>query len=78
MNVFYISWKPDADVCGEAAGLCFAGRVLDLVVTYGGNGLFYWEVVDACMPIASGTETSAAAARRAAETAARLEAIRAA
>ena len=32
MELYFINWKPDADVCGEAAGMSCDGRVLDLVV----------------------------------------------
>lgn len=76
MDLYLMGWKPDADVYGEAAGLACDGRVLDLVVTYCGDGTFAWEVVDECDSIASGTVTSAAEARRAAETAGRRALIR--
>ncbi|WP_165932850.1 hypothetical protein [Rhizobium sp. BK251] len=69
-------WKTDADVCGEAAGMSCDGRVLDVVVTYCGDGSFFWEVVDGCDSIASGTAASAADARRAAEAAGRRAFIR--
>lgn len=69
MTVRLIKWKPDADVYGEAAGLVFGDRVLDLVVTYCGDGTFEWDVVDACDFIASGVTVTAAEARRASEDA---------
>ena len=81
MNIRFLGWKPDAEVYGEAAGLAFGKRVLDLVVTYCGDGSFFWEVVDDDLTderIASGTAVSAAEARRAAETAGRRAFIRAA
>ncbi|NRF10801.1 hypothetical protein [Agrobacterium pusense] len=77
MDLYVMPWKPDDDVYGEAAGLACDDRVLDLVVTHG-DGTFYWEVVDGCDSIACGTATSAAEARRAAETAGRRAFIRAA
>lgn len=79
MDLYFMGWKPDADVYGEAAGLACDGRVLDLVVTYCGNGTFAWEVVDddcAEERIASGTTTNIEEARRAAETAGRRALIR--
>lgn len=81
MDLYVMPWKPDADVCGEAAGMSCDGRVLDLVVTFCADGTFFWEVVDDHLVeerIASGTTASAAEARRAAETAARRAFIRAA
>lgn len=78
MNVYFMGWKSDADVCGEAAGMAFHNRFLDLVVTYGNDGKFYWEVVDGCDRVDSGEANSAAEARRAAETAGRRAFIRAA
>lgn len=78
MDLYEMPWKPDAEVCGEAAGMSCDGRVLDLVVTYCGNGIFAWEVVDECDSIASGTAATAAEARRAAETAGRRAFMRAA
>ncbi|RCW23171.1 hypothetical protein DFR48_10740 [Ciceribacter lividus] len=81
LKLQFMGWKPDADVCGEAAGMAFGKRVLDLVVTYCGDGSFFWEVVDDDLTdarIAFGTVTSAAEARRAAETAVRRAFIRAA
>ncbi len=81
MDLHIIPWKPDADVCGEAAGMSCDGRVLDLVVTYCGDGSFFWEVVDDNLTdarVASGSTASAAEARRAAETASRRGFIRAA
>ncbi|TAY24460.1 hypothetical protein ELH92_25900 [Rhizobium ruizarguesonis] len=77
MDLQFMNWKPDADVFGEAAGLAFGSRVLDLVVTHG-DKTFPWEVVDGCDSIASGTAASADEARRAAETAGRRAFIRAA
>ncbi len=78
MKLQFLRWKPDADVCGEAAGMAFGDRVLDLVVVHGNDDeTFPWEVNDGDV-IASGTATSAAEARRAAESAARREFIRAA
>lgn len=70
MELYFLPWEPDADVCGEAAGMSCDGRVLDLVVTYCADGTFAWEVVDEDS-IASGTATSAEEARRAAEAAGR-------
>ncbi|MDE1993159.1 MAG: hypothetical protein KGI75_11705 [Rhizobiaceae bacterium] len=81
MDLYVMPWKPDTDVCGEAAGMSCDGRVLDLVVTYCADGTFAWEVVDddrAEERIASGTAASAAEARRAAEAAGRRAFIRAA
>lgn len=79
MNVHFLPWKPDPDVCGESAGMASGDRVLDLVTTHGDDGeTFPWEVVDGCDSIASGTAASAADARRAAETAGRRAFIRAA
>jgi hypothetical protein len=81
MELYIMPWKPDADVCGEAAGMSCDGRVLDLVVTYCGDGSFFWEVVDDDLTdarIASGTALSAAEARRATEAAGRRAFIRAA
>ncbi|MBW9063823.1 hypothetical protein JNB71_10870 [Rhizobium herbae] len=77
MKLQFMSWKPDADVYGESAGMAFGDRVLDLVVTHG-EEIFPWEIVDGCEPIASGEAKSAAEARRAAETAGRRAFIRAA
>ncbi|MDL2410653.1 hypothetical protein PY650_34815 [Rhizobium calliandrae] len=77
LKLQFMGWKPDADVYGEAAGMASDGRVLDLVVTHG-DEIFPWEVVDGCDPIAFGEATSAAEARRAAETAGRRAFIRAA
>lgn len=77
MNVYFMSWKPDAGVYGEAAGLAAGNRVLDLVVTHGDES-FPWEIVDGCDPIASGAAATAAEARRAAENAARRSLIHAA
>lgn len=71
MTAQFVSWKPDADVYGEAAGLAFRDRVLDLVITYCGDGTFEWEVVDACDVIACGITVSASEARHAAENAGR-------
>jgi hypothetical protein len=79
MDLYFMGWKPDADVYGEAAGLACDGRVLDLVVTHCGDGSFFWEVIDDDLTderIASGTAASAAEARRAAETAGRRALIR--
>lgn len=78
MDLYIMPWKPDADVCGEAAGLACDDRVLDLVVTYCADGTFLWEVVDGCNSIASGTTTSVDEARRAAETTGRRAFMRAA
>lgn len=78
LKLQFMRWRPDADVCGESAGMAFGDRVLDLVTTHGDDGKTYpWEVVDGCDVIASGTATSAAEARRAAETAGRRAFIRA-
>ena len=68
----FIPWKPDADVCGEAAAMSCDGRFVDLVVTYCADGRFYWEVIDdssADKRLSFGTVSSADEARRAAETA---------
>ncbi|MGR9423634.1 hypothetical protein [Rhizobium leguminosarum] len=70
-----ISWQPDADVFGEAAGIHYSGRLLDLVVTPS-NGRWVWDVVDGCDILASGIAGSMAEAKRAAEEAARREAMR--
>ena len=81
MELYIMPWKRDAGVYGEAAGMMCDGRVLDLVVTYREDGTFFWEVVDdnsTNKRIASGTATSAAEARRAAEAAGRRAFIRAA
>lgn len=78
MTAYFIGWESDADVCGEAAGLAFGGRVLDLVVTHRDDGTFEWDVIDdSCTDerIAYGTAFSAAEARRKAESAARREAL---
>lgn len=79
MDLYVMPWKPDADVYGEAAGMSCDGRVLDLIVTYCADGTFAWEVVDdgrAEERIASDIATSAAEARRAAETAGRRAFLR--
>jgi len=68
----FIPWNPDADVCGEAAGMSCDGRFVDLVVTYCADGRFCWDVIDdsrADKRLAFGTASSAAEARRAAEIA---------
>ncbi len=70
-----IPWQPDADVFGEAAGIQYSGRLLDLVVTPS-NGRWVWDVVDGCDILASGIAGSMAEAKRAAEEAARREAMR--
>jgi hypothetical protein len=75
MTAYFMNWKPDAEVGGEAAGLAFGDRVLDLVITYCDNGTFAWDVVDECESIATGTAASIAEARRAAERTARREAL---
>lgn len=78
MTAYFMGWQPDAGVYGEAAGLAFGGRVLDLVVTYSDDGTFEWDVIDdSCTDerIASGRAVSAAEARRKAEAAARREAL---
>ncbi len=67
MNVHFMGWKPDTHVFGEAAGMAFGDRVLDLVATHG-DETFPWEVVDGTTSIASGTANSADEAGRAAET----------
>ncbi|HEV7245975.1 MAG TPA: hypothetical protein VGN93_03170 [Shinella sp.] len=71
MTVKFLPWRPDADVYGEAAGVAFGSRFLDLVVTYCGDQTFEWEVVDACDVIEGGITVSAVEARRAAEFAGR-------
>lgn len=76
--VQFIQWMRDDDVCGEAAGMAAGGRVLDLVVTYCGDGTFTWEVVDACDRIASGAGHTAEDAKRECENAARIRQRRAA
>lgn len=81
MELYFMPWKRDADVYGEAAGMSCDGRVLDLVVTYCGDGSFFWEVVDDDLidaRIAFGTAASAAEARRGAEAGGRRAFIRAA
>lgn len=78
MTALFMSWQPNSDVYGEAAGLAFGGRVLDLVVTHCDDGTFEWDVIDnSCTDerIAYGTAFSAAEARREAESAARREAL---
>lgn len=65
-----MGWKPDTDVYGEAAGFTFAGRVLDLVVTYCADRTFEWDVVDGVDLVASGITVTLAEAKRAAEDAA--------
>lgn len=69
-------WQPDADVCGIAAGMAFGDRFLDLVVTFGGDGTFIWDVVEAGI-LASGTSDTLEAAKRDCENAARRIMIRA-
>lgn len=78
MDLYFMGWKPDADVFGEAAGLACDSRVLDLVVTHCDDGTFSWEIVDGCDSIASDTAASVDEARRAAEVAGRRAFIRAA
>lgn len=72
MDYQFIPWKRDSDVCGEAAAILSAGRLVDLVVTRCANGTFAWEVIDdeAADPrVAFGIATSLCEARRAAEIA---------
>lgn len=70
MTQHHMGWKPDSDVYGEAAGLTFAGRVLDLVVTHCADGTFEWDVVDGVDLLASGIALTLPEAKRAAENAA--------
>lgn len=78
MQVRFIGWKPDAEVYGEAAGITFGRRVLDLVITYGGDGTYIWEVDDGCDSIATGTSGTVEGGKRACENAARRSLIGAA
>ena len=72
MTAYFMGWNPDADVYGEAAGLMFGDRFLDLVYTRAVGDTFPWDVVDGCDVIAK----TAAEARRAAENAGRRALIR--
>ncbi|WP_416064591.1 hypothetical protein ACK9YZ_16945 [Rhizobium sp. ZK1] len=74
MNMHLIPWRPDADIFGEAAGLVYCDRILDLVATPT-NERCAWDVVDGCDILASGIAGSMAEAKRAAETAARREVL---
>jgi hypothetical protein len=76
MDFYFIPWKPDTDVFGEAAAMSCDSRVLDLVVTYCGDGTFQWEVVDGCDRLTGGNVASLHEARLAAEAAGRRAFIR--
>lgn len=75
MQVKFIPWEHDADVYGEAAGMAYGDRVLDLVVTHG-NENFPWDIVDGTTRVVSGIAKNANEAKRAAETAGRREFMR--
>jgi hypothetical protein len=76
MYVQFISWQPDAEIFGIAAGMAFGDRVLDLVVTYCSDGTFTWDVVEADI-LMSGTSGTLEAAKCDCENAARRIMIRA-
>ena len=77
MTIHFMAWKPEPDVFGEAAGLAYGERVLDLVYTIAFDKTFPWDVVDGCDIIASGIATTATEAKRAAEDAGRRAFFRA-
>lgn len=71
MHTQFLPWRPDADVFGEAAAILIGDRLIDLVVTEGFDGKFYWEIVDGVEALDSGVHETKEGARRAAENAAR-------
>ncbi len=68
--VTWMDWRPDDDVCGEAAMIATSDRFLDLVVTPIDRGAV-WDVIDGMDKIASDEADSVEEAKRKAETEAR-------
>ncbi|MBB2696108.1 UNVERIFIED_ORG: hypothetical protein GGI66_000751 [Rhizobium esperanzae] len=73
--VKWIGWRPDDDVCGEAAMMAACGKFYDLVVTPIDHGAV-WDVIDGGDRIASEEADSVEEAKRKAETVARRALIR--
>ncbi|ANM16925.1 hypothetical protein AMK06_CH02025 [Rhizobium sp. N541] len=73
--VKWIGWRPDEDVCGEAAMMAASGKFFDLVVTPIERGAV-WDVIDGGDRIASEEADSVEEAKRKAETVARRALIR--
>jgi len=76
MEVEFMDWEDDTDVCGEAAALIGDGRFLDLVVTPTTTGAV-WDVIDGTVRIASAIATTVAEAKNAALAAGRRALMRA-
>lgn len=68
--VTWIDWRPDDDVCGEAAMIATPDKFLDLVVTPIDRGAV-WDVIDGVDKIASDEADSVEEAKRKAESEAR-------
>ncbi|MGO6813382.1 hypothetical protein ACCS67_00670 [Rhizobium brockwellii] len=73
--VTWIDWRPDDDVCGEAAMIAASGKFFDLVVTPIERGAV-WDVIDGVDRIASDEADSVEEAKSKAETVARRALIK--